>query len=37
MKTIWVKQGWGGMGNINTLKKEPDIIISEFINIIDYI
>ena len=37
MKTIWVKQGWGGMDIIDTLEKEPDIIISEFINIIDYI
>jgi len=37
MKTIWVKQGTGGMGSIDSLEKEPDIIISEFINIIDYI
>ena len=36
MKTIWVKQGWGGMGIIDILEKKPDIIIPEFINIIDY-
>lgn len=37
MKTIWVKQGWGGMGSIDMLEKEPDIIISDFIDIINYI
>ena len=37
MKTIWVKQGWGGMGSIDILKKEPDITISDFIDIINYI
>lgn len=37
MKTIWVKQGWGGMGSIDMLEKEPDIIISDFIDIVNYI
>lgn len=37
MKTIWVKQGWGGMGSIDVLEKEPDIIISDFIDVINYI
>ncbi|WP_297430110.1 HAD family hydrolase [Clostridium sp.] len=36
MKAIWVKQGWGGMGSVDILEKEPDIIISKFANIIDY-
>ncbi len=37
MKTIWVKQGWGGMGRIDLLEKELDSIISDFIDIINYI
>lgn len=37
MKTIWVKQGWGGMGSLDILEKEPDIIISNFVDIIKYI
>lgn len=37
MKTIWVKQGWGGIGSIDLIEKEPDIIILDFIDIINYI
>lgn len=37
MKTIWVKQGWGGLGNLDALPKKPDIIISNFTDIINYI
>jgi FMN phosphatase YigB (HAD superfamily) len=37
MKTIWVKQGWGGLGNLDVLPKKPDIIISNFTDIINYI
>jgi FMN phosphatase YigB (HAD superfamily) len=37
IKTIWVKQGWGGIGSIDLLEKEPDIIVSNFIDIINYI
>ncbi|GKU24418.1 HAD family hydrolase [Clostridium folliculivorans] len=37
MKTIWVKQGWGGIGSIDILEKQPDIIISNFTDIINYI
>ncbi|WP_017810533.1 HAD family hydrolase [Clostridium saccharoperbutylacetonicum] len=37
MKTIWVKQGWGGMGSLDELPKKPDVIISNFTDIINYI
>lgn len=37
MKTIWVKQGWGGLGNLDVLPQKPDIIISNFTDIINYI
>jgi HAD superfamily hydrolase (TIGR01509 family) len=28
MKTIWIKQGYGGMGNSEILDKKPDYIVS---------
>ena len=35
MKTIWIKQGYGGLGNINILETKSNFIIDQLDEILD--
>lgn len=35
MKTVWVKQGYGGMGNVDLLDFKPDYVIESIEHILD--
>ena len=37
MTTIWVRQGWGGMGNPLLIDMEPDYCIDKFEDILNII
>ncbi len=36
MHTVWIKQGWGALGNVDLLAKNPDFTVENLIELLKY-